>query len=63
MQPFSSNLSKASSYNFLGVLRAARTALEDATVPRASAEVDSVHVLRQGVNVIQMYAGIVGSGI
>lgn len=44
-----------------GVPRAAKIALEDATVQRANVEAANVLVLLQAVNVILMYAEIVGS--
>jgi len=46
----------------LGAPRAAKTALEGATVPRVSVEAASARALPLGVNVTQMSAGIVGLG-
>lgn len=44
------------------VQKAARIGLEDAIVPRVSAEVDNAHVLLQDGNVTQMCVGIAGLG-
>ncbi|KAF5176846.1 Histone-lysine n-methyltransferase ez1 [Thalictrum thalictroides] len=45
-----------------GVQKAAKIGFGDATVPRASVEAGSAHALQPTVNVIQMFAGIVGLG-
>lgn len=49
-------------YFLVGVLRAAKTDLEDAIVRKVSAEAGNAHALLQDVNVILMFAGIAGSG-
>lgn len=47
---------------FAGAQKAARIGLEDAIVLKVNAEVGNAHALQLDVNVIQMFAGIVGSG-
>lgn len=46
-----------------GALRAAKIGLEDAIVLKVNAKAGNVPALQLDVNVIQMFAGIVGLGI